>query len=64
MTDRQTKALLLAIAIGFWANVATQWLRPKTLQAQDTAEIERYVRNIASDVGTIARGVCVNDKIC
>ena len=64
MTDRQTKTLLLAIAVGLWANVATQWLRPKTLHAQDTAIIEQRVEEIASSVGRIARGTCTNGKIC
>lgn len=62
--DRQTKALLLAIAIGLWASVATQWLRPQALRAQDTADIERYVRKISADVSGIATGVCTNSKIC
>ena len=64
MTDRQTKALLLAIAIGLWANVATQWLRPKALHAQDTAQIEQTVNEIAGSVGRISRGTCTNSKIC
>jgi hypothetical protein len=64
MSDRQTKALLLAIAIGLWANVATQWLRPKALHAQDTAHIEQRVDEIAGYVGRIAHGTCTNGKIC
>jgi hypothetical protein len=53
MTDRQTKALLLAIAIGLWANVITQWLRPKPLYAQDTSGIETYVALIYSQVSGV-----------
>ncbi|HXM38264.1 MAG TPA: hypothetical protein VN908_06345 [Gemmatimonadales bacterium] len=63
-TDRKTKALLLAIAIGLWANVASQWLRPKVLHAQDTANIQASVDEIAEYVSKIARGTCTNDKIC
>jgi hypothetical protein len=33
MTDRTTKALLLALIVGLWANVATGWLRPVSVQA-------------------------------
>ena len=34
MADRTTKALLLAIAVGLWANVMTTWLGPVPVQAQ------------------------------
>jgi len=64
MTDRPTKALLLAIAIGLWANVATQWLQPKILHAQDTAGIEERLDEIVSHVSRIAHGTCTNGKIC
>ncbi|MDA1196211.1 MAG: hypothetical protein O2894_13660 [Planctomycetota bacterium] len=59
MIDRKTKALLLAIALGLWANVAAQFARPRELQArqQDVSGIERYVRQIAI-------GTCTNSKIC
>jgi hypothetical protein len=65
-TDRRTKVLLLAIAIGLWANVATQWLRPKALLAQNVAldRIDINVGRIASDVGAISTGLCLNRKIC
>lgn len=63
MIDRTTKALLLAIAIGLWMNVATQWLRPVPVQAQ-TAQVARDVARIASDVNAIWGGICVNGKIC
>jgi hypothetical protein len=33
-TDRMTKALLLAITVGLWANVVTTWLGPMPVQAQ------------------------------
>ncbi len=64
MTDRQTKTLLLAIALGLWANVATQWLAPKVLHAQDTSGVESYVALIYSHVSRIANGTCTNSKIC
>ena len=33
MTDRTTKALLLAIVVGLWTNLAAEWLRPVPVQA-------------------------------
>jgi hypothetical protein len=63
-TDRKTKALLLAIAIGLWANAAAQWLRPKVLYAQNTADIAQDVERIAHHVKLIAEGTCTNSKIC
>ena len=35
-TDYTTKALLLAIALGLWTSVASNWLRPVRVQAQTT----------------------------
>ena len=29
MADRTTRLLLLAIAVGLWMNVASQWLLPR-----------------------------------
>ena len=59
MTDRTTKALLLAIALGLWANMAADWLKPVAVQAQSA-----QLRNIESDLSRIARGLCLNSKIC
>lgn len=70
MTDRTTKALLLAIALGLWMNVAGQWLRPVPLQAQGNASMAFMasmatdVSRIALTVNAIALGQCLNDKIC
>ncbi len=59
MTDRVTKMLMLAIALGLWMNVIGEWARPVSVQAQsvDLSEIERYLRGIHN-------GVCINGKIC
>ncbi len=59
MTDRTTKALLLAIAIGLWMNVAGQWLRPVALRAADVD-----ISTIEHDLHGIYSGVCLNSKIC
>jgi len=60
MSDRTTKALLLAVALGLWANVAGQWLRPVTVHAQP----EAYIPDILKTVNQIANGTCSNRKIC
>ena len=58
-TDRTTKALLLAVALGLWANVAGDWLKPVTVQAQ-SGELGAIQR----DLRAIANGFCANGKIC
>ena len=70
MVDRTTKILLLAIAVGLWMNVASQWLRPvavhaavEQLRSSDLSDIERYLRNIDGDLGRIQRGACINSTI-
>jgi len=62
--DRTTKALLFAIALGLWVNVASNWLRPAELSAQNTARIQSDVADIAADVNSIASGLCLNSNIC
>ena len=59
MSDKTTKALLFAIALGLWANLAVQLLETP-VQAQvnfDLSRIESYVRGIAT-------GTCTNTNIC
>ena len=60
MADRTTKALLLAIAIGLWMNMASQWLRPVILRAAADVDIS----TIEHDVHSIYNGICLNSKIC
>lgn len=62
MTDRTTKALLAAIALGLWLNVLGDWMRPTPVSAAE--EQSRDIRDIANDVGAIATGLCLNQKIC
>ena len=40
MVDRMTKALLLAIAVGLWANAITTWLEPVPVQAQSIVRVD------------------------
>ena len=61
MADRTMKLLLLAIAVGLWVNVASQWFRPVPVQA---AEQDYVIRSIDSAVKSIANGLCLNSKIC
>jgi len=57
-TDRTTKALLLAIALGLWANAVGQWLPPARLLAAD-ADTTVIMR----DLHAIASGSCSNKHI-
>lgn len=63
-TDRTTKALLLAIALGLWTNVASDWLRPVTVQAREQSELTELVLRIRNSLTSITDGNCVNRKIC
>ena len=50
MVDRTTKALLLAIAVGLWANAITTWLGPVPVQAQSDIVRVDIVRVDGTDV--------------
>jgi hypothetical protein len=63
MIDRTTKAVLVAIALGLWMNVGSQWLRPTPVFAQ-SEEIRDTVNEIRRTLNAVANGVCVNAKIC
>ena len=58
-TDRMTKALLAAIALGLWMNIVDQWVRPARLAAAD-ADATVIMR----DLHAIATGACGNKHIC
>jgi len=77
MIDRSTKALLAAIALGLWANVASDWLKPavveaqanraeqaKRLQAPADVTDHALLREIEKGVTLIATGLCPNRTIC
>ena len=63
-TDKTTKLLLAAIAIGLFLNVFVPLLQPPVVNAQDTSSMESYLENIDSNVVRIANLVCLNSKIC
>jgi hypothetical protein len=70
-TDRTTKALLLAIALGLWANVIGDWLKPVVIEAQANrlgapANVtdHQLLREIEKGVTLMATGLCPNKKIC
>ena len=54
MTDRTTKALLAAIALGLWANIAGDWLKPQPVHAQDTRTL-RELETIGQSLRSIER---------
>lgn len=62
-TDRTTKGLLFAIALGLWVNVVGTWIRPTPVHAA-TQDYAMELSTISSYVGRIARGTCTNSKIC
>jgi hypothetical protein len=52
------KLLLLAIALGLWANALSGWVKPARADSESSlSSIEDYVSAIAS-------GTCNNSKIC
>jgi hypothetical protein len=59
-TDRITKLLLALIAAGLWLDVASSLIRPTPTRAQDPYDLHRIQR----DLDSIARGTCLNNKIC
>ena len=67
MTDRSTKLLLAAIALGLWANAIGNWFQPVTVDAQSERflrSIRSSVQDIESDVNRISNGRCRNSRIC
>jgi len=64
MIDRTTKLLLLAIAIGLWMNVGSQWLRPVSVHAAVEQLQSSDLRNIENNLSAISFGLCLNAKIC
>lgn len=75
MIDRTTKALLLAIALGLWANAlstktdANEPLmlgigsRVSGIEAAANS-MEEKVANIEAALENISNGLCLNNKIC
>lgn len=59
MTDRTTKLILAAIALGLWTNAAMSLFQPIVARADDFT-----ARQIMYEVSAIANGTCVNHKIC
>ena len=67
MTDRTTKLLLLAIALGLWANALIPLHNAPPVKADDSSklsDIASHLSDIRDDVHKIARGSCSNNKIC
>mgnify|MGYP001224697166 CR=1 FL=1 len=52
-TDKTTKLLLAAIAIGLFLNAFVPLLQPPVVEAQSTRTMERYLRSIDSELRTI-----------
>ncbi len=64
MKDKTTKILLLAIALGLWANALLPVLRPLPVRADDLGDIYSTLKSMKSDLSGINSGLCLNSKIC
>ena len=56
-TDKMTKLLLAAIAIGLFLNAFVPLLQPPVVEAQSTRTMERLLRNIDDNVRRIRRSM-------
>ena len=66
-TDRMTKVLLAAIALGLFLNAAVDLFRPPTAFAAvqiRARTIEGHLQYIENYLEGIYRGTCRNKKIC
>ena len=61
MIDRTTKAILMAIALGLFLNVAEGWMKPAPVSAQGLSD-PSYTT--AQALSAIAAGYCQNKRIC
>ena len=69
MTDRTTKILLAAIALGLWANLFVPIVRPITAFAQYETDyilksIDARLASIDTNIDRLQRGNCNNGKLC
>ena len=66
-TDRMTKVLLAAIALGLFLNAAVDLFRPPTASAAvqfRARTIESHLQRIENHLEGIYTGTCINNKIC
>ena len=66
-TDRLTKTLLAAIAMGLWMNALNPWISFNTASADVDSDMNRIlssVQSIQGDLNQIKRGSCFNRKLC
>ena len=54
-TDRTTKVLLALIALALFLNAAGPLVQPQVVHAQDTSQIEAYLRQILDDAALTLR---------
>ncbi len=68
MTDRTTKILLAAIAIGLWANAGLPMLKTTAAYADGNNDLLEKIDNklgkLIADFEYLAAGNCTNKKIC
>ena len=61
--DKSSKILLGIIAAGLWANATIAVLKITPARA-DAESYMSYLSSIESNIGRIARGTCLNNKLC
>jgi hypothetical protein len=71
MIDRSTKIILVAIAAGLWANVLVNASRPANADSFIWRQmnihldgINTYTHAMEANIHRIAKGECVNKKLC
>jgi hypothetical protein len=68
MTDKTTKLLLAAIALGLWANLALPLLptaaRARASSSGDMSNMASSLAEMQGDLDSIAMGTCRNGMIC
>jgi len=62
MSDKTTKILLAAIAVGLWANIGVTVLHIRSAAADE--DYGYILRSIDSNLDRIYNGTCTNSKIC
>lgn len=75
MIDRPTKALLFAIALGLWLQLADRWFIPQPVQASQLSghvgagalgkqDSTNVLAQIERHLRGLASGTCTNPRLC
>lgn len=61
LIDRNTKIILLLVASGLWANALGTIVKSTPAKAGDP---DPWIMSIDANITKIARGTCLNNKLC